>query len=111
MKRLSADIPVPLPGEWTKIYQELVQLRKQRNDPSIPEPPTPLILAGAAFSTASEIRNRWSKLIEWANQYGFVEEMKNLIPPSPDFDVAEKIAGISKKSDRYWWEELGNEEN
>lgn len=109
MKELSTDLPVPLPEDWARIHTELQKLRKQRNDANIPDPPVPLILAGAAFSTASEIRSRWSQLIDWANQHGFVAEMNN-IAPAPEYDVAKRIAGVTDKFDQHWWEELGDDE-
>jgi hypothetical protein len=110
MKELSTNLPVPLPEDWARIHTELQKLRKQRNDANIPDPPVPLILAGAAFSTASEIRSRWVQLIDWVNQHGFVTEMGNIIPPAPEYDVAEKIAGVTEKSDHHWWEVLGNDQ-
>ncbi len=108
--QLSKDIPVPMPSDWSEIYQQLTNLREQRREHTIPEPPVPLILAGAAFSTANQIRTRWIELLDWANKHGFADEMAKMIPPSPPEDIAERIAGISEKSKKHWWEDLGNED-
>jgi len=110
MKQLSSDIPVPLPEDWARIHHELSILHNHKSDPNIPKPPVPLILAGAAFSTAGAIRDRWWNLVDWANQYGFAEEMAKMIPSAPEYDVAERIAGISENSTQHWWEGLGDDE-
>jgi hypothetical protein len=58
----------------------------------IPAPPVPLILAGAAFSTASAIRQRWNDLFDWAATHGLMATLLALLPPPPDIDVAANIA-------------------
>lgn len=107
---LSQDIPVPMPGDWSEIYLQLKNLIEQRIEHTIPEPPVPLILAGAAFSTANQIRTRWKELVDWSNKYGFADEMAKMIPPSPQEDVAERIAGVSENSKKHWWEDLASED-
>ena len=108
--QLSKDIPVPMPVHWSKIYQQLNNLREQRREHTIPNPPVPLILAGAAFSNANQIRTRWIELLDWVNKYGFADEMAKMIPPPPLEDVAEKIAGISENAEKHWWEDLSSED-
>jgi hypothetical protein len=48
--------PVPMPADWVAIHVALTNLWQSKDDPSISEPPVPLILAGAAFSSATAIR-------------------------------------------------------
>ena len=98
--------PVPLPTDWTRLHELLRAERRRMVGSSIPEPPTPLILAGAAFSTASAIRARWAELLDWASTYGFETTLTNHLPPAPEHDVANAIAGVSD-SGQGWWPEYG----
>lgn len=86
--------PVPLPQDWARIHQTLVELWEKCQDHKIPKPLAPLILAGTMGSTPKDIRQRWISHIEWANKYGFSKNLKEIIPSSPDIDVAKEIAGL-----------------
>jgi len=94
---LPKTIPVPLPQDWVRIHQTLVELWKELHDSNIPKPLTPLILAGTMGSTPTDIRQRWISHIEWANKYGFSDNLKEILPPPPDVDVAKSIAGRPDK--------------
>ncbi|MBU2511704.1 DUF721 domain-containing protein [bacterium] len=107
-KKVSTEIPVPLPADWTKIHSQLSKLWILKKDRQIPKPPVPLILAGAAFSSADDIRARWIELINWANEYGFSSVLIKNLPESPDYDVAERIAGVSADG-KGWWPEIGEQ--
>jgi Dna[CI] antecedent, DciA len=98
--------PVPLPTDWARLHEVLSAEWKRRDDGSIPEPPTPLILAGAAFSTADAVRSRWSALLDWAHGFGFGNVLASNLPPPPEYDVADAIAGVSD-SGKGWWPEYG----
>lgn len=101
---ISIDTPVPLPRDWAAIHSALASARRDDHRRLAPEPPIPLILAGAAFSSASQIRERWVALIEWTNRYGYQEVFRARLPPPPDFDVASRIAGASEDGSG-WWED------
>jgi hypothetical protein len=71
-----------------------------------------MILAGAAFSTADQIRRRWQDLVEWSNRNGFSDELKSLLPcSSPKIDVAKSLAGVSDDGTGWWpvWGEQNHE--
>ncbi len=78
------------------------------DDAGIPKPPVPLILAGAAFSTADAIRGRWRETLTWARQYGFHDLLIAELPAPPDEDVAERIAGVSADG-KGWWPVWGEQ--
>ena len=64
MKRIC---PNPMP--WHKVSQALVDhARSHSCTPS--SPPTPLILAGWAYSTDAEKLNRWEETLAWAERNG-----------------------------------------
>lgn len=107
-KNISTEIPVPLPTDWINIHSQLSDAWVRRNDIQVTKPPVPLILAGAAFSSASDIRSRWIDLINWANEYGFSAILLNSLPEPPDLDVAESIAGVSTEG-KGWWPEIGEQ--
>lgn len=100
--------PVPRPSDWAMLHSLLAKALETREDASIPEPPVPLILAGAAFSTAAAIRHRWRDFVQWANEHGFAELLAAHLPPPPDVDVADQIAGVSADG-RGWWPEYGEQ--
>jgi len=102
------NTPVPRPGDWTMLHGLLTEAWVARQDGRIPKPPVPLILAGAAFSTASAIRERWRELVHWANAHGFAELLAAHLPLPPDVDIAEQIAGVSADG-RGWWPEYGEQ--
>ena len=99
---------VPMPAEWAKVHAVLNEAWRARGNINISKPPTPLILAGAAFSTASAIRQRWVELIEWANAHGFSEELGFNLPSSQGLGVAESTAGVSEQGEG-WWPEYGEQ--
>jgi hypothetical protein len=68
------------PLDWVRISSKLRGAWMRKNDPSVPPPPRPLVLAGAAFSTESEIWRRWIGLIMWANQFGYARMMARHLP-------------------------------
>ena len=96
---VATTTPVPIPADWAKIHSHLVKVLRARGDSSIPSPPMPLILAGAAFSKASEIRQRWFDLIQWTKAHGFERELASSLSAAPKFDVAERIAGVSESGE------------
>lgn len=102
MQRLLMETPVPLPHDWAHVHALLAEAQRSAAEPNIPNPPVPLILAGAAFSSANQIRRRWTDLVEWANTYGFVEILRAALPPPPDFDVADHFAGASEDGSGWW---------
>jgi len=97
-----------MPADWAKVHAVLTDAWMERNESNVPKPPVPLILAGAAFSTASAIRRRWVELIEWANAYGFSGHLASQMPPPPKTDVADSIAGVTEDG-RGWWPEYGEQ--
>jgi hypothetical protein len=46
----------------------------------VPSPPTPLILAGWAFSSDVEKRARWLETVRWAEEWGFTEILQGIKP-------------------------------
>ncbi|SRR6266545_786789 len=100
--------PVPRPGDWAMLHELLAQAREARGDHRIPKPPVPLILAGAAFSSAAAIRQRWRDLVSWANEHGFSELLAAHLPSAPEVDVADQIAGVSANG-QGWWPEYGEQ--
>jgi len=107
-KKVSISTPVPLPSDWAKLHSLLSKAWKLRDDGGLPKPPVPLILAGAAFSRASDIRQRWIDLITWANEYEFSALLSRNLPEPPDHDVADAIAGVSEDG-KGWWPEIGEQ--
>ena|SRR5712691_6605328 len=99
---VSEATPVPRPADWARLHELLTQEWQARGDQAIPKPPVPLILAGAAFSTAAAIRQRWRDLVSWANEHGFAATLAANLPPPPGVDVADQIAGVSADG-RGWW--------
>ena len=97
---VSESTPVPRPSDWARLHQLLEVAWKSGDRSAVPEPPVPLILAGAAFSTASEIRQRWIDLVRWANSHGYADLLFANLPPPPDIDVAGRIAGAPETRKR-----------
>jgi hypothetical protein len=55
----------PQPMTWHRVFQSLLEhAREQPCDP--PAPPTPLILAGWAYSNDVEKRDRWNATEQWS---------------------------------------------
>ena len=100
--------PVPKPVDWARMHSLLSKAWKEKADPTIPQPPVPLILAGAAFSKASDIRQRWKALIWWTNDHGFSEALLGALTPPPVEDIAERIAGVSEDG-QGWWPTFGDQ--
>lgn len=100
--------PVPMPWDWAQLYGLLSNAWAEKADSGVPEPPVPLILAGAAFSSAMAIRQRWVELIHWSNNNGFAEIFLEALPPPPLEDVATRIAGVSVDGSG-WCPEFGEQ--
>lgn len=62
----------------------------------------PLIVAGAAFSSARDIRARWAKYLDWAAAHGFMDMLMERYQPPEGRDYAERAAGVSEYG-RGWW--------
>jgi hypothetical protein len=69
-------------------------------------PPVQLILAGAAFSTADEIRQRWKETVSWARCNDFGELFEAYVPPPALSDVANDLAGIGADGRDYLYSPL-----
>jgi hypothetical protein len=100
--------PVPSPEDWARLHALMLHLWREREDPEIPKPPVPLILAGAAFSSARDIRRRWGDFICWANENALAELFLGALPPAPTEDFAERLAGVSEEG-RGWWPSFGEQ--
>jgi hypothetical protein len=100
------ETAVPRPTDWSMLYGMLKKAWQERGGSAAPEPPVPLILGGAAFSSAREIRQRWYDLINWSNQYGFSDLLLEYLPPAPEVDIAVAIAGVGEEGGG-WWPEYG----
>lgn len=62
----------PIASEWAKIHRELVEYSRTKICLP-PEPPTPLILAGWAYSNDIDKKNRWQETFDWAVANGCSE--------------------------------------
>lgn len=101
--------PVPRPADWARIHARLARDRMDQGL-DIPEPPVPLIMGGAAFSSATAIRQRWNDLLVWAATHDLLPALLELLPPPPDIDVAESYAGVSVNG-HGWWPEHGEQDH
>jgi hypothetical protein len=108
LPQVLANTPVPLPADWARLHEMLSIARKSMDRNDIPNPPTPLILSGAAFSTAAAIRERWNELLTWAADYGFVDVLLANLPAPPSIDVPSSIAGIGEDG-KGWWPNYGEQ--
>ena len=62
----------PLPGKWNEVFQSLE--RYARSNPCIPpSPPTPMILAGWAYSNDVVKKLVWEATVDWAEKNGCSE--------------------------------------
>lgn len=61
----------PKPYLWQKIHQRLVDAARQCSSDSLP--PTPLILAGWAFTNDREKQLRWRETVAWAEIHGCLD--------------------------------------
>lgn len=77
MKRIC---PNPIP--WNRVFERLT-LHARSHDCVPPSPPTPLILAGWAYSNDIEKLQRWHETIAWAKSNECMEIVSNL--PDSDF--------------------------
>ena len=103
----SQPLPVPEPVVWTRVFLRLKEAREQNQITN--EPPAPLILAGAAFSNASDIRSRWHQLVQWAQCHELTKQLLDAYEaPADNQDVAETLAGVSEDG-RNWWTRLEDE--
>lgn len=91
-----------MPFNWAELHQALLREWAEQRDATIPKPPVPLILAGAAFSSAREIRARWAEFLDWAEKHGFMEVLLAHYQPPEGKDYAERAAGVSEVG-RGWW--------
>lgn len=91
-----------MPFNWAELYGRLLRHWKDLGDDAIPQPPLPLILAGAAFSSTREIRARWAELLDWAEKYGLTEVLMEHYEPPEGEDYAERAAGVTQDG-RGWW--------
>ncbi|WP_190275759.1 DUF721 domain-containing protein [Thiorhodovibrio frisius] len=107
---IPTSTPVPRPADWARIHGALLERWRLMDDPKPPVPPKPLILAGAAFSSAWQVRLSWTSLVEWANTHGFGQTLADRLPPPPDCDVAERISGIGADGS-IWWQEQGEQDH
>lgn len=106
------DWPTPNPNTWSAIYEIMFQRHTAICTSSELPPRRPLILAGAAVSTETEIRSRWQEHISWANSHGCSVEILEFLGTRPDDDFASKLAGVHGRScEKEWWEDLGEEEH
>lgn len=85
----------PKPPLWQKIHQRLIET--MHDSAASSPPPTPLILAGWAFSNDVEKQQRWQETIAWAESHGCSELVRDL-PPSSMY-VVEKISDEENASD------------
>lgn len=73
---MKTDFICPQPRIWNDIYQVLLGAWTQINDPSVPKPPVPLILA-AWWDTPPLFKSlRWKETVAWAEKHG----VSHLIP-------------------------------
>lgn len=109
---------MPYPRDWARLFEILTAARDARGL-KIPDPPRPLILAGAAFSRASEIRQAWIGLVRWAEEHGLQPLLHANLPTAPVpervdahtvRDVADRLAGISEDG-HGWWPEYGKQDH
>lgn len=64
----------PKPPVWADVHKELLRhFEESSAGQAVNTPPTPLILAGWVFSSASAKHQRWLETVEWAREYGCPE--------------------------------------
>jgi hypothetical protein len=59
----------PKPDAWAELHRRL-QEAASRENPRIPPPPVPLILAGWTYSNDVEKQNRWQETLAWTDHHG-----------------------------------------
>jgi hypothetical protein len=95
MNSVFDNLKLPVPDVSTAIHKALEQVRQQ--NPAWPKVPVPLILSGAAFSTAAAIRQRWLETLMWAESHGCTDVLlRHYIPPPLGTDVASQLAGVNE---------------
>lgn len=92
-----------MPQDWSRLWSTLKQEVEDRALQGVPEPPKPMILAGATFSTPAEVRARWVELVNWCEKWGLVQVAAESLPEPPGYDVAERI-GHARGQSPEWWE-------
>jgi hypothetical protein len=81
--------PNPLP--WNKVFEQIA--RYARAHPCTPPyPPTPLILAGWAYSNDVEKMRRWQETVAWASNNGCAGLVE---VPGEDFCYVEEPASYT----------------
>jgi hypothetical protein len=89
MKRIC---PNPMP--WNGVFERLMEHSKRH--PCTPAiPPTPLILAGWAYSNDDDKMRRWEETTAWANANGCPEAVSNI--PDSDFYFVDRDAGAAAR--------------
>lgn len=74
----------PIPPKWTQIYK--LGVKKQKELRLTERFPTPLILAVYHSSSEKDKQLRLIEQIEYAQRYGFIDEMENCIRAIESFD-------------------------
>ena len=69
----------PIPSRWHEIFQALEQAWRDAGAIGT-LPPTPLILAGWAYSNDGEKKSRWETTLEWAREHSMTHVMPQLSP-------------------------------
>lgn len=77
---MSRICPNPMP--WNEAFQRLARYAEHQSCIP-PAPPTPLILAGWAYSNDMEKMRRWEETVAWANENGCAEVVRAI--PDEDF--------------------------
>jgi hypothetical protein len=76
---MTQQLRYPEPQTWNDVYLRLLDSYKQKNNPKIPKPPVPLILAAWWETSDLEKHNRWSETLEWVEKYGFMDSIAGLL--------------------------------
>lgn len=101
----NTELQVPHPKNWMAIHTRLKMCSQGLANCSEPVP-VPLILAGAAFSSAIEISDRWQATIQWAERYGCMGQLLSIYEAPPaGRDYAEEMAGVSAGG-KGWWPDM-----
>lgn len=88
----------PIPYKWHEIHERLKDAWEAGGSVSDP-PPIPLILAGWAFSTDVDKRNRWQNTLDWAVRHG----LETLIPSLEQADQYRvvELGGVVPEENEY----------
>jgi hypothetical protein len=101
MNTESNNLQLPLPDVSAAIHAALERMRQQ--NPAWPPVPVPLILSGAAFSTATAIRQRWRETLVWAESHGCMDVLlRHYVAPHSGMDVANQLSGVDDDGNGWW---------